>query len=130
MSRWTEVFVWAAFGALLLGGCSANKSATSNTGAATTSAPVAAMTVTGAAKVAAAGDAARGKVVYMQNCSSCHGATAGGGAGPSLKNEKARKNMAAAVSWIKNPQPPMPKLYPSPLSEKDVRDVAAYVETL
>jgi alcohol dehydrogenase (cytochrome c) len=79
---------------------------------------------------AAAADAAHGKSIYMQNCASCHGATANGGVGPALKGEKSRKNMAQAIAWIKHPQPPMPKLYPSPLSEKDVRDVAAYVESL
>ncbi len=72
------------------------------------------------------------KTIFAANCPSCHRATGadGGGGGPSLSNEKSRKNQAAAVAWIKNPQPPMPKLYPSPLSEKDVSDVAAYVESL
>jgi mono/diheme cytochrome c family protein len=78
-----------------------------------------------------AGDAANGKKLYAANCAACHGATGTeGGVGPSLKGEKSKKNQAAAVAWIKNPKPPMPKLYPSPLSEKDVNDVAAYVETL
>ncbi len=77
------------------------------------------------------GDAAHGKTIFTANCASCHGATGTeGGVGPSLKNEKSRKDFAQAVAWIKNPQPPMPKLYPSPLSEKDVDDVAAYVESL
>jgi mono/diheme cytochrome c family protein len=69
--------------------------------------------------------------IFGQNCSSCHGAGgAGGGIGPKLIGEKSRKNYAAAVAWIKNPQAPMPKLYPSTLSESDVADVAAYVESL
>jgi mono/diheme cytochrome c family protein len=77
------------------------------------------------------GDAKHGASIFAQNCSSCHGAGgAGGGIGPVLKGEKARKNYDAAVAWIKNPQPPMPKLYPSPLSESDVADVASYVESL
>jgi cytochrome c553 len=73
----------------------------------------------------------RGSAIFTQNCAGCHGqAGAGGGIGPSLKGEKARKNLAAAIAWIENPKAPMPKLYPSPLSEKDVADVAAYVESL
>jgi mono/diheme cytochrome c family protein len=81
--------------------------------------------------VASAGDAANGKKIFTQNCASCHGATGTeGGAGPSLKGEKSRQDTAAAVAWIKDPKPPMPKLYPTPLSDKDVADVAAYVETL
>jgi alcohol dehydrogenase (cytochrome c) len=47
-----------------------------------------------------------------------------------LKGEKQRKDYAAAIAWIKNPQPPMPKLFPSVLSQNDVQDVAAYVESL
>jgi mono/diheme cytochrome c family protein len=83
------------------------------------------------ATVASAGDPAKGESIFSDNCASCHGAKgAGGGIGPALKGEKDRKNTAAAIAWIKNPQPPMPKLYPSPLSEKDVADVAAYVESL
>jgi mono/diheme cytochrome c family protein len=61
----------------------------------------------------------------------CHGSTGvEGGVGPSLRGENKRKNYDATIAWIKNPQPPMPKLYPSPLSEKAVDDVAAYVQKL
>ncbi len=77
-----------------------------------------------------AGDPAHGSQIYSANCAACHGANAQGGIGPSLRGEKTRKNAAAAIVWIKNPQPPMPKLYPSVLSEKDVEDVATYVESL
>ena len=74
---------------------------------------------------------AAGKKLYAANCAACHGATGTeGGVGPSLKGEKAKKDQAATVAWIKDPTAPMPKLYPSPLSEKDVNDVAAYVESL
>jgi len=75
-------------------------------------------------------DLGHGKQVFAQNCAACHGTSGEGGAGPSLKGERARKNQAAAIAWIKDPSPPMPKLYPSPLSARDVRDVAAYIETL
>jgi hypothetical protein len=47
-----------------------------------------------------------------------------------LHNERSRKDLDAAVAWIKNPAPPMPKLYPSPLSDRDVEDVAAFIEKL
>ncbi len=80
---------------------------------------------------AAQGDAARGKTIYAANCASCHGQSGTeGAAGPSLKNEKSRKNYVQAVAWIKDPLSPMPKLYPDQISAKDVADVAAYVETL
>jgi mono/diheme cytochrome c family protein len=71
-----------------------------------------------------------GAQVYAASCASCHGAQGQGGFGPSLHNEHSRKDLDAAVAWIKNPAPPMPKLYPSPLSDRDVQDVAAFIEKL
>ena len=80
---------------------------------------------------AALGDLARGKRIYAANCAACHGATGSeGGVGPSLKGEKARKDYDAALVQIRDPKPPMPKLWPDPLNDKDVADVAAYVESL
>lgn len=74
---------------------------------------------------------ARGKAVYAARCAACHGiAAAGDQIGPPLTLESSRKSAAQIVSAIKNPTPPMPKLYPASLSEQDVADVAAYVESL
>ena len=115
-------FVFVAFAAsVALGGMlviGSPKSAESATDTSATTAPV-----------SSAGDATKGAALYAARCASCHGA-AGAGMGPPLKGEKSRKDTAAAIAWIKSPQPPMPKLYPSPLSEKDVADVTAYVESL
>jgi alcohol dehydrogenase (cytochrome c) len=82
------------------------------------------------AGVHAMGDAAHGREIFAANCASCHGVNAQGGMGPNLHGEKKRKNYQQAITWIKNPVPPMTKLYPSPLSDSDVADVAAYVQTL
>ncbi|MDQ2679500.1 MAG: cytochrome c [Candidatus Eremiobacteraeota bacterium] len=72
-----------------------------------------------------------GAALFSANCSACHGATGReGGIGPSLTHEGRKMNLEATIAWIKNPAPPMPKLYPSPLREQDVADVAAYVESL
>jgi mono/diheme cytochrome c family protein len=126
----------AAVAALIATGCaksSDQSSSTTTTATTSTTVPAGspATSATSTAVAAASGDAAHGKVVYTQNCAGCHGATGKeGGVGPSLTNEKSKKDDAATIAWIKNPQPPMPKLYPSPLSEKDVDDVAAYVQTL
>lgn len=73
---------------------------------------------------------ARGAKIFSQNCAVCHGVAGAGGDGPSLKGENQRKNFQQAQQWIMNPLPPMPKLYPGPLNRADVRDVAAYLETL
>ncbi len=80
--------------------------------------------------VAAIGDAAHGKQLYMQSCSTCHGVAGQGSIGPSLQNEASRKNLAQTIAWIENPKPPMPKLYPGSLNDKDVLDIATYVESL
>jgi mono/diheme cytochrome c family protein len=79
-----------------------------------------------------AGDAARGKQLFASaKCTSCHGANGiEGGVGPTLKGEKARKDYVQTIAQIRDPQPPMPKLYPDPLNDKDVQDIAAYVQTL
>ena len=63
-------------------------------------------------------------------CASCHGAGGQGGVGPELHGENTRKDTAGTILWIKNPILPMPTLYPKRLSEKDVADIAAYVESL
>jgi mono/diheme cytochrome c family protein len=77
------------------------------------------------------GNVARGADVFRANCAVCHIATgAAGGVGPSLEHEKQRKNYEQTLAWIMQPDPPMPKLYPASLSEKDVDDVAAYVQSL
>jgi PQQ-dependent dehydrogenase (methanol/ethanol family) len=71
-----------------------------------------------------------GKTVFAQYCSACHGATGEGGLGPSLKAESAKKSLNEVTAFIKSPKEPMPKLYPAPLSDQDVADVAEFVETL
>jgi len=75
-------------------------------------------------------DLANGQKLYAANCASCHGAAGAGGVGPELHGENTRKDTAGTIFWIKHPILPMPTLYPKPLSEKDVADVATFVETL
>ena len=80
--------------------------------------------------VSTGSDAEQGKRVFVQFCGACHGTTGEGGTGRKLTDISMRKNLAEVIAFIKNPVPPMPKLFPAPLSEDDVRKVAAYVETL
>ncbi len=91
--------------------------------------PVAA-TKAPASTVAVTGELVEGKRLYMQDCSTCHGARGQGSIGPSLQNEASRMNLSQAVAWIKNPKPPMPKLYPGSLNEEQVLDIATYVESI
>ena len=75
--------------------------------------------------------ASRGRDIYAANCATCHGANgSGGNGGPSLMGERTRKGTDAAIAFIKNPAPPMTKLYPGMLDEADVAAVTAYVESL
>lgn len=69
-----------------------------------------------------------GKKVFRQICSACHGSQGEGGVGANLQTSK--RNLAGVIAYIKNPTGTMPKLYPSPLSDPDVANVAAYVMTL
>jgi ubiquinol-cytochrome c reductase cytochrome c subunit len=102
--------------ALALGGCS----------------PVSQSTTTVAAGGGAhTGDKDHGKIVFSMNCAQCHGADgAGGDIGPSLRGEHDRLDYSATVSWIEDPQAPMPKLYPKFLTQQQLLDVAAYVQSL
>jgi mono/diheme cytochrome c family protein len=76
-------------------------------------------------------DIKRGKTVFAQQCAACHGiAGLGGEIGPSLANERVRRTYRDVRKIVTDPPPPMPKLYPSRMSQADVRDVSAYVETL
>ncbi len=70
---------------------------------------------------------AAGKVAFAANCASCHGATGGGGVGPSLHGIASRQPLATTIDRIVHPRGIMPKLYPSPLSKTNVDQVAAYI---
>jgi alcohol dehydrogenase (cytochrome c) len=78
------------------------------------------------------GEREAGARLFAAHCSVCHGPTGTeeGMPAPSLRYESARMNFQTTVSWIQDPEPPMPKLYPGVLSERDVHDVAAYVQSL
>lgn len=76
-------------------------------------------------------DIAHGKAVYVQQCAACHGAAgAGGPIGPALTGEHTRRSYQSVRAIVLDPQPPMPKLYPSRMTKADLRDVSAYVEAL
>lgn len=77
-----------------------------------------------------AADAKHGKALFAEHCAVCHGAKAEGGMGPALQDETKRKKPEQIRAQIMAPQPPMAKLYPKPLSDKDVDDLVAYVVTL
>jgi mono/diheme cytochrome c family protein len=74
---------------------------------------------------------ARGKAIYERECQACHGVNGvHGPVGPALQGEHSRRSFSATEAIVLDPDPPMPKLYPSRLTKADVRDVTAYVESL
>jgi mono/diheme cytochrome c family protein len=124
MKNLASLLAASALGAALIAGCSKSAETSSSATASSATSGSHAL-VTGVT-----GDAEHGKAIFDENCQACHGAAGAGGIGPSLKGEKARKDFNATVAWIKNPAPPMPKLYPEKLKDADVADVAAYVQSL
>ena len=74
------------------------------------------------------GDVDHGRRIYAGICVSCHGADGAAVSGHSLQHLATRMNMEQANAWIRNPQPPMPRFFPSVLSSQDVRDVASFIE--
>jgi len=73
-------------------------------------------------------DPGRGKVLYGQACASCHGADGDMVAEHRLSTVASRRDQESIVAAIKTPTAPTPKLFPSPLSEANVRDIAAYLQ--
>jgi ubiquinol-cytochrome c reductase cytochrome c subunit len=70
---------------------------------------------------------AHGREIFEESCQKCHAAAP---IGPPLGNVKARLSLDQTIDRIKNPRGSMPKLFPSALSDRDVGDVAAYVQSL
>jgi alcohol dehydrogenase (cytochrome c) len=72
-----------------------------------------------------------GLQVYQHGCLGCHATDGEGIRGFSLKNIKQRMNADQLISRIRNPTPPMPRVFPEPLDDddlRDLRDLAAYLE--
>jgi len=77
-----------------------------------------------------AADAQKGKTAYVKNgCWQCHGFVGqGGGAGPKLAPEPMA--LAALVPFLRHTNGAMPP-YPEPvLSDGDIADIHAYLETV
>lgn len=71
-----------------------------------------------------------GASLYAAHCASCHGEGGEGNIGPALVGISSRYTTATIEERIRNPAGIMPRLYPKPLSNADVKDVAMYLETL
>jgi alcohol dehydrogenase (cytochrome c) len=102
----------------------ANNARTSATTPSAPSAPFAARSTSAPAHAA---NVASGRTLYGQVCVSCHGPDGDMIADHRLSTLKARRDAAATISYIKDPNAPMPKLYPQLIDEQSVLDVAEYL---
>jgi alcohol dehydrogenase (cytochrome c) len=71
--------------------------------------------------------AARGRGLYAQICAACHGADGNLVADKKLSTLHERHDLASTIAYLRNPKPPMPKLFPDILSEQDLRDIGEYL---
>ena len=86
-----------------------------------------ARTTSSASAPAGVANLASGRRLYSQVCVTCHGPDGNLIADHKLSNLKTHRDQAATITYIKDPKPPMPKLYPDLLNEQNVVDVAAYL---
>ena len=72
---------------------------------------------------------ASGATLYANNCARCHGATGGGGVGPSLVGVATTfPDIENQITFVSNGGGGMPR-FGDLLSEADIREVVAYTRT-
>ena len=72
-----------------------------------------------------AGDAAKGKMLYMKDgCYECHGTVGQGGTGPRLAPR------TASLAYVRRPAGQMPPYTAKVLPDADLADVLAYLMTI
>ena len=74
---------------------------------------------------APAGDAAKGKVLFMQTgCYECHGTVGQGGTGPRIAPR------TGSIAYVRKPAAQMPPYTAKVMSDADLADVLAYLMTI
>jgi alcohol dehydrogenase (cytochrome c) len=82
------------------------------------------------ASAANVADAVRGKTLFLGACAGCHGSDGKNIGGFDLTSVKSRMNGEQLTAWLKNPAPPMPKVFADPIDaedEADIRDIVAFL---
>lgn len=71
-----------------------------------------------------------GQNYYLHFCATCHGGNGDGGIGPRLRGITKRSDPRPIAEIIKNPKSAiMPKLYPKPLDDEDVEQIANFLDS-
>jgi len=74
------------------------------------------------------GNVNKGRDIFQINCAACHGATAEGNVGPSLRNVSKRKSKTALINQVvSGATPPMPKFKPN---SQEMADLLSYLEQI
>jgi alcohol dehydrogenase (cytochrome c) len=71
--------------------------------------------------------AEKGRDLYTRICASCHGADGNLVADRKLATLRQRRDLASTIAYLKNPKPPMPRMFPDILSEQDLRDISSFL---
>lgn len=92
--------------------------------------PLFVLAVPAFAQAPAAGDAVRGKAIYMKDaCYTCHGTVGEGGAmGPRIAHVGLTAD--AIKQQLRDPQAQMPAYTAKILSDAEAADIAAYIQSL
>jgi alcohol dehydrogenase (cytochrome c) len=72
--------------------------------------------------------AAHGAILYATYCTLCHGAQGEGMTAPRLKGVAQRTDPRPAAEILRDPKPGMARFYPGVLSDRDVEDLARFID--
>lgn len=72
-------------------------------------------------------DLAKGRRAFQRYCTVCHGMRGEGGLGPPLQGIAKRMSPQEITRQIMEPRGSMPRLYPSPVDDKMLIDLRAYL---
>lgn len=72
-------------------------------------------------------DLAKGKRVFQRNCTVCHGLRGEGGLGPPLQGIAKRLSPEDITRQLVEPRGSMPRLYPSPIDDRALADLQAFL---
>ena len=74
------------------------------------------------------GNISQGRDIFQINCAACHGVTANGNVGPSLRNIATRKSKTELIDQVVSGNtPPMPKFKPS---SQEMADLLSFLEKI